>query len=353
MSLQLRAESVAWEPLPLPPDSQSGVWLWYRPAHAPHTVAVHIAPELFAEQPARVPSVRWLAESAGLGPDEFTGWVLFGQIYPSLAGTNPLLDLPVPPAPPGIEPGLALWTGPLPVLTPGVPFVPPVEPQWNAAAATGLHAMPMSFPVAGGDMTGQGEWLIGASPNVEPAAGSATARPAFVARLTGGNAEPALRAIQETWNSILHLETQLRTIRMQLDSAAGKVNTLNRDLNADERRFADNLDKKDWQDARRWLRDAQMTIHRFSKEIDLGAVSSAGRRNWFEEIVRNYVEPMLAFEGIEQVQIEFEQHHKQMHHLVNNAQSALAKAGRDAEQRANRVLQRIATKVRTSQSKRH
>src|SRR5690606_18464790 len=96
--------------------------------------------------------------------------------------------------------------------------------------------------------------------------------------------ERALQAFEADWHALLTLETQLAAARKQLGALQGQLQSLNRDLSPDERLAADNQDNKDWQDARRWLRDALASVSRWIRDHDIGMVSAAGNRNHFEQI---------------------------------------------------------------------
>jgi hypothetical protein len=122
-------------------------------------------------------------------------------------------------------------------------------------------------------------------------------------------------------------------------------------LTPEERRASDNKDTKDWQDARRWLRDSMATLSRYVKEIDMGTTSGAGQKHRFEDIYRQFVVPRIPFAGMEQTALEFEAHAKLLQNMVASIQTGLTRAGRDAEQRANGVLSRISSKSRSTRRK--
>lgn len=158
--------------------------------------------------------------------------------------------------------------------------------------------------------------------------------------------EQCMAAIDASWNGIRQLESKVGSLRNQLDQALARLNSLNRDLTPEERRASDNKDTKDWLDARRWLRDGVATLSRFVKEIDMGVTSGAGQRHYFEDIYRQFIVPRIPFAGMEQTVIEFESHAKSLQNVVAAAQAGLTRSGKDAEQRANGVLTRIAAKSR-------
>jgi hypothetical protein len=81
-------------------------------------------------------------------------------------------------------------------------------------------------------------------------------------------------------------------------------------------------------------------------------VSSAGKRNRFEDIYQQCILPRTPFEGLAAVCQEFDQHRKTAQHLLMQMQTAHQNAARDGVNRARQVLNRIAAKVRKSKEKR-
>lgn len=225
--------------------------------------------------------------------------------FDAQGGSSPLLDQILPPPPEGnLE--VTVWMAPLP------------QPAWAG------------FPPAATGMA--------------PSAG----QPAF-ASVGGSDSDVRLLdAIESCWNGILQLETRVSSIRKELSSSLARLNSLNRDLSSDERRTCDSKDIQDWNDARRWLRDSISVLSRSVKEIDVGTTSGAGKRNRFEEIYHKQVVPRIPFPGLVQAVNEFESYRKIVQTVLASAQASISKAGRDAEQRANSVLNRVGTKMRAS-----
>ncbi len=304
MMFEQRSPSTQWEPIPLVPGGPFSLWGWFKPAHAPASVALRTPPELW-RNPDIVPhlTVRQLAEATGI--DWLHSWMVYGQPYVVDERTEPLLDMPIPTPPAGIDPLVVLWTHPVP-----------------AAVAS---------PVVG---------------SVLPAASIASGvLPA------GVDPTPMFEQIEYYWTAVLQIESDVRRARMQLEQAVGKLASLNRDLNTEEALAADTLDKKEWQDTRRWLRDCMGGLSRSIKEIDVGTLSGAGQRHRFEDLIKNFVQPRIPFPGLPQAVIDFEMHHKTAKNVLTAAQTALNKGSTDGERRANMVLQRIAGKVRQRRSK--
>uniref|UniRef100_A0A7C2K1V9 Uncharacterized protein n=1 Tax=Schlesneria paludicola TaxID=360056 RepID=A0A7C2K1V9_9PLAN len=303
MSFALRPPSSAWEPVPLAADRPVSVWGWFKPPHAPHTVAIHVPDEIWqSPDAAACLTVRRLAAATGV--DHLTGWTVYGQSCQLDERTAAYLDAPLPRPPHGADPQIVLWSASV-----------------AAAVPQPIMAAP-AMPYAGGGDLAPGE-----------------------------NPGPLFDTMAYYWSSIQQIEMELRRTRMQLEQALSRLSSLNRELNTDEALAADNQDKKDWQEARRWLRDCAAPLSRSVKEIDVGIISGAGQRHRFEEIFRQYVQPRIPFPGMKQAAVDFEMHNKSAKNVLQAAQVALSKGSADGERRANAVLQRIAQKVRQKRNK--
>lgn len=271
----------------------------------PYGLMFVIPPTVFAfPSVAASLSVRFLVAAAGITEERIQYWSLYGMSYDAAGGTSPLLDQLLT-APPGGNLEISVW-------------IEHVASAFN---------MPTAAPAFQGTGTGSG---------------SSQGAPA-----TGASLQ-LLDAIETTWQAILSMELRISSIRKELSSNISRIGSLNRDLNSDERRCCDSKDIQAWTEARRWLRDALSTLSRSVKEIDVGTTSGAGQRHKFEEIYREYVVPRIPFAGLQQAVNEFEIHQKRVQTVLASAQANIAKAGRDAEQRANAVLSRIATKMRST-----
>jgi hypothetical protein len=318
MDFATRPPSTAWEPIALVGTPECVAWAWFKPTSAPSDILLQIPGETHA---ACSPiSMRRALQSLGVPIESGLSWSVHGMTWPVQGGANPLLDQPLPAPGPWGSPAVSVRVYSQP--PPAVP--PPVVPY-----AAPIHAgpTPSSFPVA----------LVPSS------GGSAPASPSD---------ERALATFDADWQSLLTLETQLSGARKQLGALQGQLQALNRDLNPDERRAADNQDNKDWQDARRWLRDALAVVSRWIRDHDIGMVSAAGNRNRFEQIYLQHVVPKQSFPGLAAACQEFEQHRKTAQHLLIQMQSANQNASRDGVTRARQVLQRIGSKVRKANEKR-
>jgi hypothetical protein len=309
MLLAQRNPSLNWEPLPLDSSGQHVAWVWFRPASVPYGLMFVVPPTVFADaQVATGLSVRQLLIATGLDDERILYWTFNGLSFDTAGGTSPMLDQPLPPPPPGMNINISVWIEPSPSLA--------VPPMMTAATTA---------PV------GQAEY---------PSGGTAS-----------GTDARSLEAIDSHWGAILQMEVRIASIRKELGGNISRLNSLNRDLNSDERRTCDSKDLQAWTDARRWLRDSISSLSRSVKEIDTGITSGAGQRHKFEEIYRKYVIPKVSFAGVAQSVNEFESYRKTMQNVLSTAQASIAKSGREAESRANAVLTRISAKMRSIRRK--
>jgi hypothetical protein len=308
MQLAQRNPSVNWEPVPLDPSGQFSFWVWFRPVSMPTGLMLLVPATLFAnaELIARL-SVRQLVAAVGLDPVQIICWTIGGMNFGGLGGTSPLLDQILPAPQNGGNLDVSIWMSPV-----MVPVMSPV--------ATGYPTLPIGQPAPGS---------FGVS----------------------NEDSQLLDALDDCWNGVMNLEVRINSIRKELASGIARLNSVNRDLSSDERRFCDSSDLQDWSEARRWLRDSVLVLTKSMKEIDMGTTSGAGRRTEFNDIYRNHVVPRIPFPGLMQVVHEYDTYRKVLQNLVASAQANISRAGRDAENRANSVLQRIASKVRTRRRK--
>ena len=309
MLLTQRNPSVNWEPLPLDSSGQHVAWTWFRPAAIPYGLMFVVPPTVFADaQLAAGLSVRQLVLATGLGEERILYWSLNGLSFDAAGGTSPMLDQPIPPPPSGTNINISVW------IEPAQSFA--IPPMVTAAPTTAI---------------GQTAYPSGAS--------------------ASGNEARLIEAIDSHWGAILQMEVRIASIRKELGGNISRLNSLNRDLNSDERRTCDSKDLQAWTDARRWLRDSISSLSRSVKEIDTGITSGAGQRHKFEEIYRKYIVPKVPFAGLAQSVNEFESYRKTMQNVLSAAQASIAKSGREAESRANAVLTRISAKIRSIRRK--
>lgn len=308
MTFAHRPPSVSWEPFPLP-ELGTALWVWFKPPQAPLDILVQIPGDVSAAYGPHLTLERLLA-GCGLPPTQLRGWTVQGASYELSPETTPLLSQPLP----------ASQT--------------PIAIHVHPAAAAVPPAMPLAphpaMPMPGQPISPQP--AAAADPNV--------------------NTDVLFQKMDSDWQAILQLETQMGMIRKQLSMSQGRLKSMNRDLNIDEATAADNQDKRDWQDARRWLRDAGAATSRAIRDCDIGDTSAAGNRNRFEQIYNDIVVPRKPVADLPRLQFEFESHRKTVQSVVLKMQSAASGTVREAEQRAQQVLSRIAAKVRKNRAKR-
>jgi hypothetical protein len=292
-----RFPSTTWESIPFPDDPHCFLWAWFKPAGAPQGLVVRIPDELHCDPTRRgAVTMRRVLGAAGIDARGVAMWTLYGAAYDAQQGANPALDFPIPAPVAGVDPSIHIVVN---------AFVPAV--------------------VAPGPL------------------------PKAVAPSSGGN--DAFAHVNEEWNLSLVLEQQLAGAAKQLNATLLRLNSLNRDLSSDEARAADQLDKKEWQDARRWLRDIAARVSRFLKDHHIGMTSAAGKRGSFEAIYQQYIVPRRNFDALIQAERDFEQYRKTMQTLLNNMNAAQTSAVQDGERRAQLVLTRISAKARAARSK--
>jgi hypothetical protein len=158
--------------------------------------------------------------------------------------------------------------------------------------------------------------------------------------------------MEADWNSSQQLEQQLASAAKQLNATLLRINSLNRDMSPEESRSSDSQDKRDWQEARRWLRDVSSRVSRFIKDHMVGMTSDVGKRSSYESIYQQYVVPRRQFDGLTQSAREFESYRKTLQSLLNNMTTANTSAVQDGERRAQQVLTRVSAKIRNSRAKR-
>jgi hypothetical protein len=292
-----RIPSTAWESIPFPDDPHSFFWAWFKPAGAPQGLVIRVPDEIYREPTRRgAVTMRRVLAAAGIDARAVAMWTLYGTAYDAQQGLSPALDFPIPATAAGVDPS--------------------------------IHIVVNSFVPA----------LVAAGP-----------LPTAVAPSSGGN--DAFAHVDEEWSLSLVLEQQLAAAAKQLNATLLRLNSLNRDLSSDEGRAADQLDKKEWQDARRWLRDIAARVSRFLKDHHIGMTSAAGKRGSFEAIYEQYIVPRRNFDGLVQAERDFEQYRKTMQTLLNNMNTAQTSAVQDGERRAQLVLTRISAKARAARVK--
>lgn len=291
MDFTFRPPSIQWEPVPLVPGTVLGLWVWCKPAHAPLDLVVRVPIETITGCGGQL-TLRQVLLAAGADLPQVYGVATPAGFVEAQSGASPLLDH----------------------------FLPAINPWVDLSAR--MHVAPQAA-VAPSPITSSGG-------------------------LSGG----ASHSIDADWTAVVQAETNLSALRKQLAAIQGKLQSLNRDLNADENIAADNLDKREWQDARRWLRDGAALASRYIKEADTGVTSMAGNKRRLEQLVEESRAGRLSPQQLAQAQNEIEAHRKTVVNIQTQMQNALQSASRDGEQRAQQILSRIAAKVRNHRAKR-
>lgn len=292
-----RPPSNAWEQVQFPESPQSMVWVWYKPSGAPHGLCLQVPAETFRDPLRRQPlTLRGLLQTAGVDPRLVAGWTLYGVPHDGQGGVSPALDQVIP------EPGAA------------------TDPT------IGVYLNPA---------------LIGAALAEDNGRAASSAAPAEI-----------FSRIEAAWHASLQLEIQLASVAKQLNGMVARIQSLNRDLSPEEFRFADQQDKREWQEARRWLREIGNRLGRVIKDHTVGLTSAAGRRNGMEAIYREQVVPRRNFDGLVQAERDFEVYRKALQTLLNNMVAMHGTAMQDGDRRAQQILTRITARVRAERSKR-
>lgn len=316
-SFAARPASQAWEQVPIAEYPQHFVWAWFKPANLPQGLVVRVADETWPNfpQPDQL-TMRRLLNSVGIPPETVASWQLYGSAFDGMNGTNPLLDNPIPAPVPDIDPNIvvniqAAVAQPIPLAAQPMPQTAQPLPQ---------AAQPMPRAVPQSSMNS--EWM----PEV-------------------------FAGIEMEWNSILDIENDMEQLRKMLVEASGKLKGLNRDLTSEERLYASQSDERDWLEARRVLRDANLRLWACVKDYDSGDASTAGNRRWLEQMYEQFIVTRQPFDGIAQALGNYEFHRKIAATTQQKMNNALLHATNNAERNAQGVLNRIATKVREGQTR--
>lgn len=292
-----RPPSTAWEPIALADDPQNFIWAWFKPPTAPQGLCLRIPDETLRSPARRQPlTLRTILLTLGVDPRQVAAWSIYGVSYGGQHLANPAWDYPIP------EPGMA------PDPTIGIY----------------LRDVPM---------------------NVSPP-------PALPVPAAQGTYAGVFSRMEADWNSCLQIELQLMAAAKQLNATLLRINSLNRDMSPEEARCGDSQDKRDWQEARRWLRDVASRVSRYLKDHLVGITSNAGKRNSYESIFQQYVVTRRHFDGLEQAERDFDSYRKSLQTLLTNMGVANSTAVQEGERRAQQVMTRVAAKIRTSRAKR-
>ena len=309
MDIFSRPPSDEWEVVNLPTAPGAAVWAWFRPPAAPCGIVFSIPPETHDAHPKAF-TVRRLLNALGVDCRTTQMCQAGSGTFDAMNGMNPKLDRPICAATPGSDPSVT------------VHLAPPTS--MSASLAVAPPPVVMSSPV------------VFAAPTAVPVQGS----------------EHLYHAIESDWHAILLLESKNLMLRTQLNSTLTKLMSLNRDLSPDERNACDTMDHRDWQEARRWLRDGAAVLTRVVRSHDIGVTSAAGHRNKFDDIIDHYIIPRLPLLNIHDVQHQFEVHRKTVQSLHTEMQNAAHGPAHEGETKAVVVLNRIKKKLLAQRNKR-
>jgi hypothetical protein len=352
-SFARRPPSQTWEAVAAPDRPANSAWVWFKPPAVPTGLILRIAPEAFQLPAPSQWTMRQLLIAVGVEPACVVMWRVNGVAFPAAGGTNPLLDMPVPAPLHGADPDIMVAVA-LPVLyaafPPGgpVPGTNPAVPVPNGVAVpvggfVPAHPMPVLAAVPGippGMVPGVGPMLPGAT---LPVGGNHKHEPVIPAP---AHLLEAYEHVEQDWRACNEAERDLSRLRQQLLDMMGRLKTLNRDLTGPERVHSNNQEKKDWQQARRMLRDCTNRLWKCVKAHDIGYTSSAGQRRWFEETYEKYIAPRRHFDGFLEADRAFGAYRKIVTTLHIEMTNALSIAQLDGERKAQQVLARIAEKIR-------
>jgi hypothetical protein len=354
-----------WERLDLADAPQTYVWAWFKPATAPHGLIFRVPDELYRNAPelAAQLTIRRLLHPAGIAPAAVAAWLVNGVSIPGMNGANPYFDAPLPPPMPGMSPDIVVYllaavpvmpvAGLPPQYVNGVPMLagPPMVPGMPLGAMANFVAPQMAPQMAMGAMPigVNGAPVMAAQPVGMPGGTSIT--PMDAAGPLDAATVDIYERIEADWNSSNEVEKDLTRLRKQLVDILGRLKSLNRDLTGPERVHSNNQDRKDWQDARRGLRDATNRVWKYLKAHDLGDTSNAGKRVMFEEIYRKYIAPRRPFKEFMTTARSFESHRKTITTLHGDMANAYSFASLDGERKAQQVMARIQQKVREASNK--
>jgi hypothetical protein len=301
-----RAASTNWETVTIPGLPGVTCWAWFRPDSLPTGIAISMPPELLAQPIPALPfSLAQLLEGVGLSWNEFGSLSLYGTPWQPAAAWQAAANQPFPAPQPGGSNQILL----------GV-----IEP----------HSAPAPMPM--------------------------TTAPQSASPLGDGlrhdtDSQALFQRVETDWKACQGLERQLSGLRSQLSSTLGRLGHLDRDLHPQEALGADRQDKDEWQDARRFIRDGVSKVHRCIKAHDIGITSAAGRRTYIQRIYEQAAESSGAGGDLANCLREVESYRKELANLMNSMNGALTAANANGIQRAQRILSRIATRMRSKRAK--
>lgn len=337
VALSHRPPSIQWEPLPIVRLPGLILWAWYRPTAIPSGIMVAIPPDLVSVYPAGFPmTLADILNAAGVPPHQFQAVSLFGGIWQPASNFAAYINHPLPPVPAGgrAEVLISVFEQ---AMMPSMPMA--AMPQTGIAmyGAQGAPQMENSVVDQNDDSSelAHGSWSdeLADDSDFEDNGEPLTDDMMFI-------------RIEAAWKSATQMERQMQGLRQKLSSIQTALGKMDRELTPDERLASDREDRDEWNDARRWLRDLQSKCHKEVKAFDIGMTSGAGGRHHLDEVFTTVIEPRVANSKLAQYRNEFEKYRKDMVSLQRAMVTALAAASQNGTQRAQRVLGKIAGKIR-------
>ena len=333
-----RQPSSQWEPLAIDRLPGLVLWAWFRPAALPSGIMISIPPELIQNSPTGFPiSLADILSAAGVYPQQFQAVALFGGIWQPAAVVAAFVNHPLPPVPPGGRAEILISFFE-PVLMPMPMAIMPMPQEYNRIASE-----PGSLQATASAEDDLDECLNSASVDWNEELAEDLEFEDAGELLTD---DTMFNRIEALWKSATQLERQMTGLRQKLSAMQTALGKMDRELAPDERLASDREDRDEWNDTRRWIRDLQSKCHREVKAFDIGMTSSAGGRHYLENIFTTIIEPRIKSSKLAQYRTEFEKHRKDMVSLQRGMVAALTTSAQNGTQRAQRVLGKIARKIR-------
>ncbi len=318
------------------------LWAWYRPAHLPSGVVVTLPAELLTAFPGGFPmTLGDVLTATGVPPQHFQAVSLFGCEWQSASIFAPFVNHPLPAVPVGGRAEIVIAVGEQQVMMPMIPMMPVVPIHQSGTNVFGTETAAM--PVDANAFAGQAVYPGLLSEDVGQGFADDSEFEDSGTPLTD---DMMYLRIEAAWKGARQIERQTTGLRQKLGSMQAVLGKLDRDLSPDERLASDREDRDDWADVRRWLRDLQAKCHREIKAFDIGMTSGAGGRRHLEDVFLTRIEPRAAAGQLEVYRAEFEQFRKDMVSLQRAMNAALQAASLNGTQRAQRILGKIAGKIR-------
>ncbi len=302
----------------MPQVPQIPLWIWFRPAALPSGLHVTLPPPLVAAFPMFMPfSLAELLAHVQLTPPVAQAVSIYGSPWHPLGIHDPGLFSALASPAPGFRPDLF-------VLVAESAVVSAPSPQLPFFGSPGVEAL---------EFVDENDVLFDENSPDDLSDGLMVQR------------------IEAAWKSAIQIERQLTGLRQKLSSIQASLGKMDRDLSSDERTASDREDRDEWNDVRRWLRDLQGKCHREIKAFDIGMTSGAGIRNSLEQRFSEAMDGQVAQSDLPVLRREFEKYRKDMVTLQRAMTATLQSASQNGTQRAQRVLGKIAGKIREMRAK--